>query len=72
MTENLTPKEKEVLELMANGLTNQEIAERLYVTIGTVKTHVRRILLETDLNRYKLIASYWQHKLQEQGINYGS
>jgi DNA-binding NarL/FixJ family response regulator len=40
----LTEREKEVLELMVNGCSNAAIAEKLYITIGTVKTHVRNIL----------------------------
>lgn len=37
----LTPRELNVLALIAGGLTNQEIAERLYLTINSVKTHIR-------------------------------
>jgi two-component system, NarL family, response regulator LiaR len=40
----LTHRELEVLELMVGGCTNVAIAERLYITTGTVKTHVRNIL----------------------------
>jgi DNA-binding NarL/FixJ family response regulator len=40
----LTHRELEVLELMVGGCTNIAIAERLYITTGTVKTHVRNIL----------------------------
>ena len=41
---NLTEKELEVLQLIVNGCSNAVIAERLYITVGTVKTHVRNIL----------------------------
>ncbi|ACB51855.1 two-component response regulator [Crocosphaera subtropica ATCC 51142] len=41
---SLTPKELEVLELIVAGCNNAQIAEALFVTVGTVKTHVRSIL----------------------------
>lgn len=40
----LTEREREVLELMARGLTNGEIADRLFLGTATIKTHVNRIL----------------------------
>ncbi len=40
----LTPREIEVLRLVAAGLTNREIAARLYLSEGTIKNHVSRIL----------------------------
>ncbi len=40
----VTDREREVLELMVAGCTNVDIAARLYITVGTVKTHVRNIL----------------------------
>lgn len=43
LTEPLTDRESEVLRLMASGATNQDIAEKLYIGLGTVKHHVRAI-----------------------------
>ncbi len=40
----LTDRELEVLQLIVDGYSNAEIAEELYITVGTVKTHVRNIL----------------------------
>mgnify|MGYP006154738465 FL=1 len=40
----LTAREREILDLIVAGCSNAQIAERLYITIGTVKTHVRNIL----------------------------
>jgi DNA-binding CsgD family transcriptional regulator len=39
----VTPREREILELMANGLSNREIAEKLFVSENTVKTHSSRL-----------------------------
>lgn len=44
--EMLTPKEREVVALMVAGRTNQEIAEALYVTVQTVKTHLSHIYVK--------------------------
>lgn len=45
----LTKREKEVLRLIANGANNREIAEKLYISEGTVKNHVTNILNRLEL-----------------------
>lgn len=63
----LTAREQEVLELMASGATNNQIARELVVSEGTVKSHVKRILrkLRVD-NRAGAVARYL-HLIQRAG-----
>lgn len=46
-TEKLTAAEREVLRLVGTGLSNAEIADQLYLSAGTVKAHISRILTTT-------------------------
>ena len=43
-SEMLTPREREILQLLADGLSNADVAERLFISQETVKSHVRHIL----------------------------
>lgn len=54
----LTPREMEVLELIGEGLTNQQIAERLVIEIGTVKNHVHNILDKLNVSNRGEAAAY--------------
>ena len=49
--EELSSREREVLALMALGLTNREIAAELYLSIDTIKTYVRRVFAKLGVNR---------------------
>ncbi|MFM8912182.1 MAG: helix-turn-helix transcriptional regulator [Flammeovirgaceae bacterium] len=40
-----------MLELMATGMSNQEIADKLFVSLNTVKTHTSNLFLNLDVNR---------------------
>jgi ATP/maltotriose-dependent transcriptional regulator MalT len=47
----LTPRELEILDLIALGLSNQEIADRLFVSVNTVKTHSSRVFEKLEVRR---------------------
>ena len=47
--QNLTPREKEVLSLIAKGASNKEIAQQLYISERTVKAHITSILSQLNL-----------------------
>lgn len=55
---DLTPRERETLELIGEGLTNQEIADRLVIEVGTVKNHVHSILTKLGVSNRDDAAAY--------------
>jgi DNA-binding NarL/FixJ family response regulator len=61
LPDGLTDREAEVLTLIAAGLSNIEIADRLFVAEATVKTHVNRIFAKTD-SRDRAHAAVYAHR----------
>ncbi|MGW2182371.1 response regulator [Streptomyces sp. NPDC001732] len=58
----LSPREEEVVMLLAEGMTNAEIATALTITIGTVKTHLANVQAKlTARNRVEIAAWAWRH-----------
>jgi DNA-binding NarL/FixJ family response regulator len=54
----LTPREQEVLRLIGKGLTNRDIAQQLFISEGTVKTHVTHLLNRLNLRNRSQLAIY--------------
>ncbi|MGN6293300.1 MAG: response regulator [Chitinophagaceae bacterium] len=60
----ITRREKEVLQLIANGLTNTEIAEKLFISVATVNTHRKSLLEKFDAKNTAILIS----KATKQGL----
>lgn len=66
--EQITPREREVLVLVAHGLSNSEIAEYLNISEGTVKTHYGRMLMKLGLrDRAQAVVTAYQTGLVKPG-----
>ncbi|MFC0506360.1 response regulator [Micromonospora costi] len=60
----LSPREVDVVRLVARGLTNAEIATRLYIAVGTVKTHLASVQTKLGArNRVEIAAWAWERRL---------
>jgi NarL family two-component system response regulator LiaR len=54
----LTLREREVLQMMSAGMSNQEIADTLFVSLGTIKVHVTHILAKLDVKSRAAATDY--------------
>ncbi len=67
LPEGLTPREIDVIRLVADGLSNKQVARRLFVSEATVKTHLNHVLGKLDVEgRPGLVAWAWRHGLAGQ------
>jgi len=58
-TEQFTLRERQILELLATGLTDKEIANQLHMSMGTLRTHLSRLFLKSGQKRRTgLVAVY--------------
>lgn len=66
MIELLTDRQKQVLECIANGCSNQEIAEELYISINTVRLHTSAIMTALNVDsRNKAAKIWWKCQINE-------
>jgi DNA-binding NarL/FixJ family response regulator len=62
--DTLTPREMDIMELISHSMTNEEIAEKLFISSKTVKTHLRNIFLKAEIkNRVEAALLYTRHAL---------
>jgi DNA-binding NarL/FixJ family response regulator len=65
----LTTREREVLDLVADGLSNKDIGTRLYIGVGTVKSHVHAILTKLDVrdrDEARRVLILWRSRMERE------
>jgi DNA-binding NarL/FixJ family response regulator len=66
---SLSPREREILALIGDGLTNREIGKRLYLSEKTVKNHISRLLAKLGVQRRVQAAVLASHLEQSESGN---
>ena len=62
--DTLTPREMDIMELISKSMTNEEIAEKLFISSKTVKTHLRNIFMKAEIkNRVEAALLYTRYAL---------
>jgi DNA-binding NarL/FixJ family response regulator len=60
--DTLSPREMEIMELISKSMTNEEIADKLFISSKTVKTHLRNIFVKAGIrNRVEAALLYTRH-----------
>jgi LuxR family transcriptional regulator of csgAB operon len=65
----LTMREKEIFELMASGMSNKEIARKLFISINTVKTHVYKLFKKLNVSNRLQAAMFLENNKSIDNIN---
>lgn len=61
---DLTKREREIIQLLKEGCTNQQIADRLYLSVYTVETHRKNIMHKLNFNNTASLLKYiYEHNL---------
>ncbi len=62
-TQKLTEREQQVMDLIVKGFTNKEIAQQLYISVETVRSHRKHIMLKTGSKNTALLVKYYDQQV---------